>query len=102
MADRFAGDPVLAQALEALSRKILDGILVLGPGMSEALHISAPGDVIWSLLREPLTVSDLVTNLSESYGVSSETVRAQSQPTLDALLDGGALSVTPVASPPPL
>jgi hypothetical protein len=91
MAELFADDAVVEQSPEALSRRVLGGLLVLGPGMTEALQISAPGDTIWTLLREPLTVSELIGALSELYDVPADTVRRQIQSTLDTLVDGGAL-----------
>ncbi|MFT6289452.1 MAG: hypothetical protein ACJAR2_000037 [Ilumatobacter sp.] len=99
MVERFEGGDLLERAPEALSRRVLDGLLVLGPDMSEVLEISAPGDVVWALLREPITVSELVVTLSDLYGVQAQTVRTQVQPTLEALLDGGALWVTAAPSP---
>jgi len=94
MTERFADDVVLQRASSALSRRLLSGVLVLVPGMSESLEISVPGDLIWDLLAEPLTVADLVEALASSYGVSARTVRADIEPVLRALDEAGALSVT--------
>jgi hypothetical protein len=94
MTERFTDDAIVEQSPDALSRRVLGGVLVLGPTMTEAFHISAPGDTIWTLVREPLTVSELIGALSELYGVPTETVRHQIQSTLDTLVGGGAVLLT--------
>jgi hypothetical protein len=91
VADRFADGTLVQRAPTALSRRALAGMLVLTPEMSEVLQLSPPGDLIWDLLAEPITVAELVTALSEHFDVPEETVGVQVRPVLDALLDGGAL-----------
>jgi hypothetical protein len=94
MVDRFADDTLIERAPEALSRRTLDGVLVLTPTMSDVLQLSAPGDAIWDLLAEPLTVADLVQALSERFRVPEGAIRSGTRPVLQALFDGGALRVT--------
>lgn len=94
MAELFADDAVLCQVPEALSRRLIDGVLVLAPAMTEPLRVSGPGGAIWSLLAQPSTIAELVEALSTHYGAAVETVRVEIQPVLRALHDGGAVTVT--------
>jgi hypothetical protein len=93
MADhRLTDDTLIGQVRGVLSRRTLDGVLLLAPSMTEVLQLSAPGDAIWELLAEPLTVAEMVVALADHFGVPADMIRAQIQSTLDALLDSGALT----------
>ena len=97
VADLFSETALLARVPEALSRRLLDGVLVLAPDMAEPMHISTPGETLWALLSEPITVAELVGVLAEVYGATPETVRADILPVLRELQDAGAVQVTPAS-----
>lgn len=90
---RFTDDMRIARAPGVLSRRTLDGVLVLAPGITNAVHLSVPGDAIWELLAEPLEVAEMVEVLADHFAVPADTIRAVLQPMLAALLDCGALVV---------
>lgn len=94
MAEPLFDDAVLQQAPGTLVRRLLDGLLVLGPEMSEPLRFSTPGDVLWAMLAECCAMADLVEAWSALFGVSDSTARTDVEPVLAAWLDGGALTVT--------
>lgn len=93
MDDRIADDAVLQRAPGTLWRRLLDGVLVQASVMDEPLRISSPGDLMWILLQEPVTMADLVETLSTHYRTPVQTVRTDIEPTLLALHEAGALSV---------
>lgn len=98
MRDPSAEGGMLVRTSTALSRRLLDGILVLAPGMSLPMRVTTPGDVIWDLLAQPHTIASLVAELCDIYGVPPDTVATAIEPVLSALLEVGAL--TRVDSPP--
>lgn len=93
MTPPFEDDSIVARAPEALWRRVLGGVLVLGPCSDDALELTSPGDVVWALLGDPISVGALVEALSEGFAVSGAVVRAEIASTLDALADVGALVV---------
>lgn len=94
MAEHLSDDVVLQRAPGTLVRRLLDGLLVFGPEMSEPLRFSTPGDVLWAMLAGPCAMADLVEAWSTLFGVSGYTARADVEPVLAAWLDGGALTAT--------
>jgi hypothetical protein len=81
----------------ALCRRLVDGVLVLGPSADEPLRISTPGDAVWDLLAEPLAPGALEEDLSQIFNVPVDVVRADIDPVLRALMVIGA--IRPVAGP---
>jgi hypothetical protein len=94
------GDPILAdevticRADAVLTRRLLDGVIVLASGAREPVRVSAPGDVLWSLLDEACTVEDLVAVWSTIYDVSLDTARTEITPVLRAWVEAGAVTVS--------
>src|SRR6266545_3023150 len=95
--ERDVREPSFQRNPAALFRRLLDGVLVLGPAADEPLQISAPGDVVWELLAEPLTQRALTEDLSEIFGAPVNVVRADIEPVLTALIEVHAIRV--VAGP---
>jgi hypothetical protein len=87
-------DFTLQQVSTTLSRRLLDGVLLLPPGEDEALHLTTPGDAVWALLEEPLTLGELAQVLSTAFDVSVETVVADIKPVIAELAEAGAISMT--------
>ena len=101
MTDSFADETLLVRSSAALWRRLLDGVLILTPEMSEPLRITAPGDVVWLWLEEPQNIDDIADGLATLYGVTSDTVRADIAPVLRELFELGAIvSVTDQDSEP--
>ena len=97
MADRFQDDTVICRAPDALHRQLLDGVLVRSPAQTDSLRISTPGDVIWQLVAEPITVADLAETMAEIYDVAIDKIRADIEPVLRSLADGAVLRMDPTA-----
>lgn len=98
MIERLRDDCELQRASSALSRRLLDGVLVLGRDMAEPLRVSASGEVLWALLAERCTVADLVAVWSELYGVVDLVAREEILPVLALWLEGGAVTLLESAS----
>jgi hypothetical protein len=86
----FTGGTRVVRAPGALWRRVLDGVLVLAPGQDEPLLITPPGDVVWQLLADPITVDELTEELAELYETPAATVRADLEPVLAVLGESGA------------
>lgn len=99
MADLFADNAIFAdnvivqRAPEALFRWLLDGVLVLAPGMHEPVRITSPGEVLWSMLAEPCTIGALIETWSALHGTEAQIARADIEPLLRVWNDGAALIV---------
>ena len=91
MAEPIASETRLERHSGTLWRNGLDGVLVFAPGDNEPLHITTPGDAVWSRLAEPVTLGELIAGLASSYGTAEDVVRADIEPVVAALLDAGAL-----------
>jgi hypothetical protein len=94
MGDDVMGDDVMVCRVGAvLTRRLLDGVIVLAPGRDEPVRVSAPGEVLWLLLDEPCAVGDLVAVWSTLYDVEPEAARTEISPVLRAWVDAGAVTV---------
>ena len=75
--DEVMGDEVMVCRADAvLTRRLLDGVIVLAPNASEPVRVSAPGEVLWSLLDEPCAIGDLVSELHHAYLVRNRDICA--------------------------
>ncbi len=90
----IASETRVERATGTLWRRVLDGVLVLPPGSDELLHITAPGDVVWHLLAEAVTVGDLAEALADFYEVPVPVVRSDIEPVLTALVASGAIRIS--------
>jgi hypothetical protein len=84
----------LQQVSTTLWRQLLNGVLLLPSGEDEVMHLTTPGDAIWALLEEPLTLAELAQALSTAFNVSFETVLADIEPVIIELAESGAISKT--------
>jgi homoserine kinase len=57
-----------------LSREVEAALLLLAPGGDGVVSLSGAGPTIWRMLREPLTVADLVHALAERFAVPPEDI----------------------------
>ncbi len=87
----LVGDDVMWQRSEGvLTRRLLDGVVVLAPGDHPPVRVTTPGEVLWALLDEPCEFADLVAVWSTLYGISNLAARAEIEPLLAAWYAGGA------------
>jgi hypothetical protein len=100
MAEQLGDDVVLRAAPESLVRRLLDGVLILGPSATEPLRCSEPGDVLWSMLSEPRPVGELVKAWAALFGLAQHEARSDIAAILAAWLDAGAITAT-AESPTP-
>lgn len=77
---------------DVLSRRTLDGILLLPPRSPEVLLISGAGCAVWELLAEPATAGELAQELAEVYHRSVSDVANDVSRVLQQLADAGALT----------
>ena len=97
MVDRFRDDTVICRAPDALHRQLLDGVLVCSPTQTGSLRISTPGDIIWQLAAEPITVAELAETIADLYDIAVDKIRADIEAVLISLADGAGTSVDPPA-----
>ena len=93
MTDIFTDDAVLSRSPDVLFRRVLDGVVVRAPKMTESLHLSMVGYLVWVLLAESITVRDLVSSLADFNEIPPQTIRDDITPLLKDLHVAGALSV---------
>ncbi len=91
MTDHTWRESVLERAPGVLSRRSLDGVLVLAPDENAPLHISPPGDRIWELLAQSTTADQLTDCLANLYDAGDDVVQADVQRVLATLWDVGAI-----------
>jgi len=70
------------------------GVLISAGPDDEPLLCTPPGDVVWELLAEPTTPTELFATLADAYDVDQATIAADVQPLLDTLVDVGALVIS--------
>lgn len=81
----------LRQAASVVSQRVGDGVLLLAPGSSEALHLDAVGARIWDGLAVACTVQDLVSSMAQWYTADPDKVGADVWTLVSVLLDHGAV-----------
>ena len=77
---------------EALWLRSLRGVVILPPGADDATTVTSPGDLVWQLLDEPVTVEQLTDELAEALGAEAGTVHADLERLLEQLDTLGALA----------
>ncbi|MGZ4688204.1 MAG: PqqD family protein [Acidimicrobiia bacterium] len=71
------------------------GVVLLPPGPGEPQTLTGSGPALWHALARPITASELVAELAETFGVDPGVVEADIAPVLSKLsrigaLDGGS------------
>lgn len=74
-----------------LWRGVIGGVLVKPSGSRESWFITSPGDVVWDLLAEALTLDQLAETLSRDFGEPVETIRPDIAAAIDALVEIAAV-----------
>ena len=83
---------VIQRAPGAVEAKVDDQVVLLSP-LDFSYHALDPvGARIWSLLEEPLTFGDLITELTASYSIDPETCRSDITPFIGRMTEIGALT----------
>lgn len=80
----------IAQTRGVLSQELDGQTLLLAPGRREALHLDEVATTVWQLLATTPTVDELVTAMSEVYGVAAQRISEDISPVLDQLTAHGA------------
>ena len=80
---------------DALWRRSLDAVIVLGTSSPEPVTLSATAPEVWELLATPTTFRDLVLELSRRHAGDPATVEPDVEALLARLADLGAVSSTP-------
>ncbi len=89
-----AAQSSLIRSEHVLFRSVLNGVLILGPGGVDPILISSPGDLIWELLSDEISLEDLIAQLASEYSAPESVVRADIEPTLRTLLEAKAIRVS--------
>ncbi|MEM7285150.1 MAG: PqqD family protein [Actinomycetota bacterium] len=84
---------LLHRAPNALSRRVLRGVMVLTPADDEPFLITPPGDVVWEILAEPIDLEDLVDLLSGTYDGDKTQITADVAALIETLIDKGAVEL---------
>jgi hypothetical protein len=79
------------QARHALSKWLIDGVLVLPPGADHPFVLSASGAAVWSALAQPRSVAEVVAELAERYATDPIIVRRDVGPLIEELTARGGL-----------
>jgi hypothetical protein len=74
-----------------LSRRTIDGVVLLAPSASEPLVLEGAAAAMWELLATPMTVAGLVRELAGTYGVDGATITDDVDRTVTTLSGAGAL-----------
>jgi hypothetical protein len=66
-------DAVWRRRDDVLWRRTLDAVLLFPPGADEPLTVAGSGALVWDLLAEPATLTELVDALASVYGDDPDT-----------------------------
>jgi hypothetical protein len=75
---------------DVLWRRSLDAVVILPVAAKEPVALAGTGPVLWELLAEPRTTTDLVELLAAACGTPVEQVAADAVPLLERLAESGA------------
>jgi len=79
------------RAAGAVWRRAHDSVFVLPHSASDVVVLTGTGEVLWWLLKEPLTVRQIAHHLADVYGVTSDVVSRDLAPVVDDLAMRGVL-----------
>jgi hypothetical protein len=68
-----------------LSREVEAGLLLLSPGGHGVISLSGAGPEIWTLLRDPHTVQELVDSLAVRFDVQQSEIEEDVRTALESL-----------------
>lgn len=79
------------QAPEALTRRSLEGVLLLAPGVREPFALTGTAAIFWDLFADARTVDDALVELNRMFGVPLDQLHLDFRSTMDVLVEAGAL-----------
>lgn len=82
----MAPEHLFVQRESVLTREVDAALLLLAPGSEGVISLSGAGPAIWSLLREPRSVEDLVKRLAARFGVEPRDIETDVHGTVESLL----------------
>jgi hypothetical protein len=74
-----------------LSRRVLDGVMLLPRQSNGAWHISQPGDLIWQFLAEPRSFIEICEYVADQHDIAIERVSPDIRQVLDHLDELGSI-----------
>lgn len=74
-----------------LTRRTIDGMVLLPPDATEPFAVTGSGAVVWRLLDEPQSVETIVARLADAYAEDPARVAHDVRPLLDELIERGVL-----------
>ena len=80
------------RAPEVLWRRSGDRRILMGPSTEDVLVVEGTGVPIWDALEQPASEEDLVTELSDRFGVRAEDVRGEVASFLTELRSAGLVA----------
>lgn len=85
------------RAAGTLWRNAGDTLVLLPEGGDDQAHLVVSGSaaLLWDLLAEPITLSDLVAQLVATYKVEQARIEADIAPILERLYSAGAVAQLP-------
>lgn len=90
--DKPAGsEPLLRRAPDALWRATLRGVIIHPAAGAEPLLVTSPGDLVWTLLADPIARSEMAAALAQHFNADVDAVDADIGVVLDQLMDVGAV-----------
>ena len=81
------------QAPGSLTRRGLDGLLLLPPGAEHPVLVAGIGPVVWTLLERASTLSELSEDLAQLVNEPAEEFGSELSGLLEQLMIAGALCV---------
>lgn len=84
------GSPRFRQR-EDLCRRELDDLVVLGTLGCRVVTLEGTAVDMWTALASPITVAELVDDLSRRYGTPADTIRPAVVDAVERLLDDGVV-----------
>jgi hypothetical protein len=81
------------QSRSVLWRNVGNDVLLATPDGDEFDQLSETGSTVWRLLDQPLSLTELVSLLSDAYGEAPQRIASDVQPLLTNLIELGSIEV---------
>lgn len=88
-------DSVLVQAKAPLSTNLGSEVMMLHPDTDSYFSTDAVGQLIWNLLEQPTTLTEITATLQKQYEVSADTCQSETMAFVKHLIDEKLVSIVP-------
>ncbi len=92
MTERADAPPRYRRAPGTLWRRIFDEVLLFPPNATEPLSVTMPGALVWELLREPISLDELIHEVASHFDAPMEQVEDDLEALLARLVSEHAVS----------